>query len=511
MQVTGDAVLVPGREDAAATARPLTRQALIWAASLAGLVFTIVACSTSRLFMLDTFASLASGRLISANGVPHIETMTWAAHGRPWIDQQWLGQWLYYQAYRIGGYPAVGALSAVCIALAFGLLAAFMLRRGTSPVRTLIWVAIAYAVCELNTIVRTQSFAYPLFVLTIVILLEDDRRKAFNRSLLALPLVFLLWANLHGSALLTAPIVVVYCLWAASHNRRRDQRRSLASYLGLAACMPIALLATPYGLTIVDYYRSVLDNPVIAARVGEWKSATFGGPSTQFVILLLATIAVIGFAYGRGFRPSPFLVFVTCTLAAAGIHTVRYQVWFALVATLLVAEVMSGTTAAAESPLIQRIASRLVPAAAVIGVVGSTLLLVTTSTARFEALTPAPRLTPPLAGLPSTRRRRSWPATPLPPPCCGCTPSWPDASASTRATRCTRRASCWLTPTGWPATAVARSGRASSPATTRCCSRTPTASRSSAACAPCPAGTRSTPMPTARCSPARRPRRSVRR
>jgi hypothetical protein len=392
MQVLSEAVRAPGRDRAAAATRGLTGSSVIWAVSLAALVFTAVACTTSRLLMLDTFASLAAGREIAQHGVPHTEVLTWAAHGRPWIDQQWLGQWLYYEAYRLGGYPAVGALSALSIALAFGVLAAYMLHRGTSTVRTLIWVAVAYAVCELNTVMRTQSFAYPLFVLMMVILLEDDRRHRFSRGLLALPLLFLLWANLHGSVLLAAPIVVIYCLWAAAHNLRPVRRRTLAAYLGLAACMPLALLTTPYGLTIADYYRSVLDNPVLTARVAEWHPATFGGPSTQFVIVLLASIGLLGFAYGRGSRPPLFMVGLTFALAVAGIHAVRYQVWFGFAATLLVAEVMSGTSASSESPLIRRVSARVVPAAAVIGVVGSSLLLATTATARFEALSPRPAM-----------------------------------------------------------------------------------------------------------------------
>src|SRR5690348_18482444 len=122
MQVLSEAVRAPGRDRAAAAARGLTRSSVIWAVSLAWLVFTAVACTTSRLLMLDTFASLAAGREIAQHGVPHTEVLTWAAHGRPWIDQQWLGQWLFYQAYRLGGYPAVGALSALSIALAFGVL-----------------------------------------------------------------------------------------------------------------------------------------------------------------------------------------------------------------------------------------------------------------------------------------------------------------------------------------------------------------------------------------------------
>ena len=81
----------------------------VWPVSIAALVFTGVAFTTGRLLMLDTYASLSAGRLISQHGLPRTETLTWAAHGKPWIDQQWLGQWLYYQAYRLGGYPAVGA------------------------------------------------------------------------------------------------------------------------------------------------------------------------------------------------------------------------------------------------------------------------------------------------------------------------------------------------------------------------------------------------------------------
>ena len=165
-----------------------------------------------------------------------------------------------------------------------------MLHRGVSPVRTLIWTVIAYGVCELNTLTRTQSFAYPLFVLTLILILDDDRERRFGKRMLLLPIIFLLWANLHGSVLLAAPIAIVYCVWAAAHNRRAAQRRSMTCYLMLALCLPLAIVTTPYGLTIIDYYRSVLANPVLTARVSEWQPATFSGVSTQFVIVLLATV-----------------------------------------------------------------------------------------------------------------------------------------------------------------------------------------------------------------------------
>ena len=108
MQTLSDALRVTDRGRALSQARSRAWLS-IWPLSIAGLVFTGVAFTTGRLLMLDTYASLTAGRLISQHGLPRTETLTWAAHGKPWIDQQWLGQWLYYQAYRIGGYPAVGA------------------------------------------------------------------------------------------------------------------------------------------------------------------------------------------------------------------------------------------------------------------------------------------------------------------------------------------------------------------------------------------------------------------
>jgi hypothetical protein len=387
MQTLSDAPPIADHIRAPATVRNPARS-FGWPLWLAALVFTGVAMTTSRLLLLDTYTDLSAGRLIAQHGIPRIETLTWAAHGKSWIDQQWLGQWLFYQAYRLGGYPAVGALSALSIAIAFGLLAWYMMHRGVSPVRTLIWTVIAYGVCELNTIVRTQSFAYPLFVLTLILILDDDRERRFSRRLLILPPVFLLWANLHGSVMLAAPIVIAYCLWAAAHNRRVAMRRTMAAYLMLAVCMPLSLVVTPYGLTIVDYYRAVLGNPVLAQRVSEWQPATFSGVSTQFVIVLLATVASIGFAYGRGYRPPLFMVAVTCALAAAGVHAVRYQIWFAFAATILVADVMHETSPAGDSPLLRRITAKLIPALAVVGLIAASVVLATTPKSRFEQLAP---------------------------------------------------------------------------------------------------------------------------
>src|SRR5438067_1905161 len=44
----------------------------------------------------DTWMTLAYGREVAQHGLPSHDALTVWAHGRTWIDQQWLGQLAFY-------------------------------------------------------------------------------------------------------------------------------------------------------------------------------------------------------------------------------------------------------------------------------------------------------------------------------------------------------------------------------------------------------------------------------
>jgi hypothetical protein len=44
------------------------------------------------------------GRWIAARGIPHREVFAIANRGRPWTDQQWLGDLIGYQVWNLAGY-----------------------------------------------------------------------------------------------------------------------------------------------------------------------------------------------------------------------------------------------------------------------------------------------------------------------------------------------------------------------------------------------------------------------
>jgi hypothetical protein len=182
--------------------------------------------------------------------------------------------------------------------------------------------------------IRTQGFAYPLFVATLWLLAAEARRPTRLRWLATFP-VLVIWANLHGSVTLGVGIAVIYGATVLASGYRAAGVRGLRGPRGLAFVLgaPLALLATPYGLAIVHYYRVTLFNPGFGKLVTEWQ------PVTSYTILAIPLLALIFgtlWALGRSGRRTPaFDQLVLAVLALGAIDAVRNITWFGLAVMVL--------------------------------------------------------------------------------------------------------------------------------------------------------------------------------
>jgi hypothetical protein len=309
-------------------------QQLAWAVATASLVFAAIAMSWARIFYSDTYISLTAGRYIHQHGLPTTDHLTVAGSGRPWVDQQWLAHLFLYDLWRVGGDAAVGAADALAFAVAFGMLAVLLLRRGAAPVGVLLALGAALVQCLLFAETRAQSFAYPLFVGLLWIVLTQSDRTWLRRAVLILPLL-VLWANVHGSVLLGVVIVVACCSLNAIRSARKRAWGPVTGEALLSALAAACVFATPYGTAMVSYYIRVLGDPALAT-IAEWQPSTFAPLNLPFVLLLLGTLAAVCFALGRGVRLPADMVLLAVVFGALAAHAVRYQTWFALgVAPLL--------------------------------------------------------------------------------------------------------------------------------------------------------------------------------
>ena len=288
----------------------------------------------------DSYKALYDARWIVEHGLPHTEALTVMAAGRPWIDQQWLAEVIFYGAWRIGGYSLLAGLAIALTALAYTVLAATMSRRGASP--GLVLCSATMAILSLSgwQFIRSQNFALPLFAGLMAICLRDSEQDRPGRRLLLLLPLLVLWANLHGSVLLGAALAVAYLSYRATLLARQKLYREAVKCAALGVAAVGSPLATPYGTQIVDYYARFAGNRPMAQLAIEWASPRF--PSFVFFELALPAaivVAALVSALVRRERPSAVLIGAfTLTGIAASLESGSI-VWFGMVAALLLAEI----------------------------------------------------------------------------------------------------------------------------------------------------------------------------
>jgi hypothetical protein len=300
----------------------------------------------------DGYLALVAGRIVAAHGVPHRDFLTIMAHGVRWTDQQWLAQLAMYEVERIGGLPLLTVAYTFLTGIAFALTVSAARRLGGRDVPVLAMLPLGgFFYLATAVSIRTQGLAYPLFVATLWLLADASRRPfgrrpagsrpAGRRELLVFP-ILVLWANVHGSVTLGVGMAGLYGLTRiAASVRAAGGPRGIADPKGLAFVLgaPLTLFATPYGLSIIRYYRVTLFNPDFAKIVSEWK------PVTAYTILavpLLLLIVGTAWSLGRSGRRTPaFDQIVLAVLGFAAIDAVRNITWFGLAVMMLLPAAIS--------------------------------------------------------------------------------------------------------------------------------------------------------------------------
>lgn len=255
----------------------------------------------------DAFYHLAAGRLIwETRAIPHSDPFSYIAQGAAWIPHEWLSELLAYGTYSLGGYWGV-MLGVAALGLASFGLAAYLARRNGAPLSLALAGTLVLGILGFPSwIARPQVLASFLCVL-LVFLLESYRRAPRRWHLAAVPLILLVWANLHASF----PLGILIACWYATaaliarrfpaYGTERLASRDaayllLASMAGAAAC-----LLNPSGYHAFLYLWYVRPAAEVF-HIVEWKSIlAFSGLEDRGGALLIA-LAGLCAAWWYGLR-----------------------------------------------------------------------------------------------------------------------------------------------------------------------------------------------------------------
>lgn len=340
------------------------------AAVIVGVWASVLALAMPKLLVQDSWLSLVDGRLIARHGLPHADTLTRWTLGRAWTDQQWGAHLLLYELTQLGGLRLLIVFASGCVLTAVVTACVVSRKLGATPGAAALGALLPLLGSPWLTQVRSQSLALPLFVAVYALLALDARRPG-RRVLLVLPLLAL-WANLHGSVVMAAALTSLYGLTLG----RRPGRRVRAA--ALAAGAPLCVLATPYGLSVVGYYRLMLVSSPLTRYVHEWQPPTVGMLTAG---LFLSAFAVVALWARHPRAVTSFERWAIPVLLFAAMTALRNAIWFELAAAITFPRLLDATwRTRAQNDAVRRVNLFL----GMFAVVGA-LALVTLQVARPQA------------------------------------------------------------------------------------------------------------------------------
>ena len=238
--------------------------------------------------------------IISHHAIPSHELFTYTVSSRPWADQEWGSEVLGDLIFRSGGMLAFSlAYTAVTWAGFWFIWRRIALERVPALIAAGCLVVAALAGVDVWG-PRSQmiSFAFTCLTLYWVECYLRDR----NRLVYLLPLVTLVWANLHGGFVYGIAVVGLAAftetvLWVASPHDAAHRHRSFRLWEVLVACGAAGLLNP---LTVGAYLAAIQTqtSAVQQSFIAEWHSPSFHSPG-ELGLELMLLLVVFAMAFRR--------------------------------------------------------------------------------------------------------------------------------------------------------------------------------------------------------------------
>jgi hypothetical protein len=280
-----------------------------------------------RMGAVDLTYHLRVGELILRAGVPRSDTFTFGGTGRAWLDQQWGAQVALWTAFRSGGWAGLVLLRAIAAGATFGFVYLACRTRGATVRASALLTTGSFFLGITNLAMRPQILAFPLFTASLWIVIGRDK---YPRRLWLLPILTLVWANVHGSFVLAPAMLVL----AAIEDRITGGPRTKHLWTVLSLVIGATLIG-PLGTDVWRYALLISTSATIRNEITEWQPTTVAklGGATFFG----SAVLIAGFlARRRDPVPWPALLWLGCFFLL-GLPAFRGMVWWGFVAPVILA------------------------------------------------------------------------------------------------------------------------------------------------------------------------------
>lgn len=244
----------------------------------------------------DVWWHLRSGQDTLASGSPVlVDDYSFTRLGQPWINHSWLAQVLLIVVFKLGGFFGLGLIVAL---VASGMMAMVYKQMNGSPLLKAVSIILSSVVAAWVWSPRPQIFSLLLFSLVGWILFRYKWQR--RGSLWILPVIFILWSNLHAGYTLGFIMLGVYLageIMNKGFSRPDDAGMDWKSirHIFLVSVVSLgAVLINPNGIETWLVPFKTVNIETLRQLIDEWSSPDFHQIALQpFLWLFFLTIIAI--------------------------------------------------------------------------------------------------------------------------------------------------------------------------------------------------------------------------
>jgi len=308
----------------------------------------------------DTGWHIRTGEWILAHhAVPYRDLFSYSKPDSIWYAWEWLADVVFAGLNKIGGLAAVSLFAMLLIAVTFALV--FRLaRRKSNAVLAITVTVLAMAGSSIHWLARPHLYTllFAVIILSALDRVRDGHTKVAGIPwLVLLPVLTVLWSNLHGGFPVGMVLISVFgvaellrfLLAAGGEGRAAVFAQAGKYFLSALACLAASLL-NPYTYHLHVHVWQYLRDPYLSERIMEFLSVSFHHPIAIFFETMLAggVLAAAWYAKrGNYAEPLLFLLWAHAALLSAR----NIPIFMIVVAPMVAAAADAGMRNLAAAPV----------------------------------------------------------------------------------------------------------------------------------------------------------------
>ena len=242
----------------------------------------------------DTGWHVRTGEWIMAHGrVPDKDLFSFTKTGQTWFAWEWLRDVIFAWLHQHWGMATVVIGSALVISLTSALVYRLAFRKCGNPLIAMALTFLAVASSSIHFLARPHLFTL-LFTAIFYTILDRVREDGKVKLLLWLPLLTVLWTNLHGGWFIGIVLLGLYCagelaggLFGAEPGAWLAGVKRSLPYGGIAALCLAASLIGPYTYHLHVHIWEYLTDSFQREHIQEMMSINFQNPAARYFEILL--------------------------------------------------------------------------------------------------------------------------------------------------------------------------------------------------------------------------------